>query len=185
MQVTSLCTCQNCRDLLNRCPLHIAVMCGSTTEVISCLIEHDKWAAVTQDIDGKTPLHIVFQNYMENWAGKDDDTWKDIVIQPMIEIISRLCYAAPCTATLEDNDGKSPLEYATHAEVSMEIVRILKRGERNGSLMGERTIGVDRKCSFIEFSVGSSCERNGSLFGESTIGVDRKCGLIEFSDGSN
>jgi len=82
-------------------PLHIALNNNATIEVIMCLLAFNKSAAIIEDMEGKTPLHILFHKYQEDWP-----------LDPLRQVIDKLCEVAPLSLTMIDKHNMKPVDYA-------------------------------------------------------------------------
>jgi len=85
----------------NQHPLHIALNNNATIEVIMCLLAFNKSAAMIEDTEGRTPLHILLYQYPENWPD-----------YPFRQVVDKLCEAAPLSLTMIDECDMKPLDYA-------------------------------------------------------------------------
>lgn len=112
-------------DRMGRCPLHIAAKWGAFPEVIKFLIEEYPDAAGFQDAMGKTPLHLACESYASKYSSRKNGgrPLKDA----MVEVVRRLCRAAPDSVNLEDMDDMTALEYAIDADVDLKVVRSIQK----------------------------------------------------------
>lgn len=110
----------NQTDCMNRCPLHVALMHGSSYDIINFLVGQDPTAVDIPDADGKTSLHLAIENYEHSNFDFEFD-------HSLIYIIEILCTAAPLTVTMEDKNEMNPIELAIEKELDYQVVRKLQK----------------------------------------------------------
>jgi len=90
-----------------RIPLHIAVKCNTSIEIVLFLLQSWPEAVEEQDMMGRLPLHYALSNHASS-----------VIIHHLI---------APCPDTVSeaDEDGRTPLHVAALKAVSPEIISIL------------------------------------------------------------
>jgi len=110
------------RDCLNRTPLHVAAGAGASVGVINYLVHAYPDACTVQDEDGRTPLHFACDSECLLFEG--DDVPKD---PPSFEIVYALLSGSVTSASMEDEDEISPLEYAILSNADVKVVKILQQ----------------------------------------------------------
>jgi len=113
-------------DNMGRYPLHIAAKWGASPRVVKFLIEVFPDAAGFQDAMGKTPLHLTCESYASKYSSRkaEGQPLKDA----MVEVVRRICRAAPDAVNLEDMEDMTALEYAIDAEgVELKVVRSIQK----------------------------------------------------------
>jgi len=122
-------------DCKNRFPLHIAVDNGAPSDIQSYLIERNSFAAKVPDIDGKTPLHLLFRNYNVRRRNEPNRHLESYIF----DNVKLLSDAAPMSVFAQDNGGKTVLECAISEHVEQKIQQKLqsvavRMGRRNSTL---------------------------------------------------
>jgi len=110
----------NQTDCMNRYPLHVALMHGSSVNVIHFLVKQNPEAVALPDTNGKTSLHLAFY-------GQEHSYFDLELEQSLINKVEILCAVAPSTVTMEDENGMNPIELAIEEEVDYEVVRKLQK----------------------------------------------------------
>jgi ankyrin repeat protein len=109
-------------DCLNRTPLHVAVGTGASIEVINYLVSCYPEACNVQDEDGRTPLH--FECDSESVLFEGDQGGRG---PPSLAVVSALLLGSIRAASMEDEDGTSPIEYAILSNASVRVVKVLQQ----------------------------------------------------------
>lgn len=112
-------------DNMGRYPLHIAAKWGASPRVVKFLLQVYPDAAGLQDAMGKTPLHLCCESYASKYSSRkaEGQPLKDA----MVEVVRRLCRAAPDAVNLEDMEDMTALEYAIEADVELKVVRSIQK----------------------------------------------------------
>ena len=110
------------RDCLNRTPLHVAAGVGASAGVIKHLVSSYPEACNVQDEDGRTPLHFACDSECLLFEG--DQGRRD---PPDFEVVRALLSGSMKSASMEDNDDTSPLEYAIISNAELKVVKILQK----------------------------------------------------------
>merc|ERR1719445_2083006 len=95
-------------DCRNQLPLHVAATHGATYGTFRRLLEHDIEAASTQDVQGKTPCHLLVQD-----QGKMRQS-------TTLHIVQRIAQVAPHSILLKDEDGRNVLDLAIVSGASLD-----------------------------------------------------------------
>jgi hypothetical protein len=102
----------------------------SYIRLIDYLLDKDKSAASVKDSLGKTPLHLLCENYSSTAElGKGGDH-----ISPednMIESTRALIKASPEVVNIEDNDGITATEYCIRSRAPYDAVRPIQRASES------------------------------------------------------
>jgi len=123
----------------NRHPLHVALWHGASAETIECLLRFDKSAGKIQDIDGCTPLSLLFQNFPRDWSDES-----------LVDIFVKLCDLYPISLTFPDSSGSTAIDYATIECKNTEMLNMIsiKHEEAKSSLFGlKRVLEGCRHCN--------------------------------------
>lgn len=112
-------------DCKDQFPLHIAVENRASADVQSYLIERYNFAAKVPDINGKTPLHLLFRDYNVRRNSDPKNHMKET-----IENMKLLNNAAPMSVFSQDSSGKTALECAVSEHAEQKIQRKLQRVAR-------------------------------------------------------
>jgi len=112
-------------DCMNRYPLHIALICGVSANVIRHLIKVNGKAVSSIDTEGKTSLHHLFNDYKVRQ--KYNSTHFKETRQSFPEIIHMICQHDSKLILKEDMNDMSVLEYAIQEEVEYPILKLLQR----------------------------------------------------------
>lgn len=112
-------------DKMGRLPLHYAVKWGASYRLIDYLVEKDRSAASAKDENGKTPLHLLCENYSSSVdTNKTDDLSPE---DNMVQALKTLIKAAPDAVNIEDNDGTTVVEYAIASDSPYDAVRRIQK----------------------------------------------------------
>lgn len=114
------------RDCLNRTPLHVASGAGASVGIIKYLVHAYPDACTIQDEDGRTPLHFACDSECLLFEGDQDQ--KD---PPSFEIVYALLSGSVTSASMEDEDEISPLEYAILSNADVKVVKILQQAAQS------------------------------------------------------
>jgi len=117
-------------DKMGRLPLHHAAKWGCSFRLIDYLLDKDKSAASVKDSLGKTPLHLLCENYSSTAEfGKGGEH-----ISPednMIESTRVLIKAAPEIVNIEDNDDITAAEYCIKSGAPYDAVRSIQKASES------------------------------------------------------
>jgi hypothetical protein len=114
------------QDKMGRLPLHYASKYGSSFRLIDYLIDKDKTAASIKDSLGKTPLHLLCENYSPTaklCKGGEKVSPED----NMIESTKALLNASSLEVNIQDNYGKSAIEYCIDSNAPYEAVKCIQK----------------------------------------------------------
>jgi len=115
----------NKEDCMKRYPLHVALICGASADVIRHLIKVNEKAVSSIDVEGKTSLHHLFSDF--NIRRKyNSDHFKE-TIQSFPEIIYTICQHDPKLILKEDMNNESVLEYVIQEEDDYPFLDMLQR----------------------------------------------------------
>eukprot|EP00574_Skeletonema_japonicum_P014609 CAMPEP_0201713752 /NCGR_PEP_ID=MMETSP0593-20130828/481_1 /ASSEMBLY_ACC=CAM_ASM_000672 /TAXON_ID=267983 /ORGANISM="Skeletonema japonicum, Strain CCMP2506" /LENGTH=353 /DNA_ID=CAMNT_0048202933 /DNA_START=60 /DNA_END=1121 /DNA_ORIENTATION=- len=111
-------------DKMGRLPLHYAAQWGGSGRLMHYLVQKDKLAASTKDKLGKTPTHLICQNYNTNYdassaMGLSCD-------EGMMWVLKLLLDASPDSVNIEDNRDMLPLEYAIESGSPYSVIKYLQ-----------------------------------------------------------
>jgi len=128
-------------------PLHLAVTFGAHPEVIAHIAEQYPKAAGCVDCTGKTPLHLLCQNYPNYYSHIDLNKGEAQLPldEAMLLVVRLLTRAFPKLVNVDDEDDVTALEYAIDNDCHITVVRSIQRAcERH-----ERSEGMNRKSSSV------------------------------------
>eukprot|EP00581_Thalassiosira_minuscula_P003118 CAMPEP_0183747106 /NCGR_PEP_ID=MMETSP0737-20130205/67095_1 /TAXON_ID=385413 /ORGANISM="Thalassiosira miniscula, Strain CCMP1093" /LENGTH=289 /DNA_ID=CAMNT_0025982815 /DNA_START=1899 /DNA_END=2768 /DNA_ORIENTATION=- len=112
-------------DKMGRLPLHHAAKWGASFRLISYLIDKDPSAASVKDVNGKTPLHLLCENYSSSAdLSKTGDLSSE---KNMVEALKALLKVAPDAVNIEDKDGTTVIEYAIASDAPFNAVRRIQK----------------------------------------------------------
>eukprot|EP00985_Skeletonema_marinoi_P024296 scaffold16790_cov204-Skeletonema_marinoi.AAC.16 len=111
-------------DKMGRLPLHYAAQWGGSGRLMHYLVQKDTLAASTKDNLGKTPTHLICENYnatydAANAMGLSCD-------EGMMWVLKLLLDAAPDSVNIEDNRDMLPLEYAIESGSPYSVIKFLQ-----------------------------------------------------------
>lgn len=111
-------------DCMKRYPLHIAAKYGISVRSMKVLLTANPKAAGALDLNGQTPLHLVFHEY--NWKTQSQVEFGREFSRATLGICELLCRAAPKSVLIEV-DGVSVIESALVEDADLRVVRVLQR----------------------------------------------------------
>jgi hypothetical protein len=115
------------RDRNGRFPIHVVCSSGAKHDVIKFFIQSSsKLAISSQDIEGKTPLHLLCEHYL--WKSRSviqpmDKSWKE----NLSNIVYQLCEKDRSIINIEDHYGLTAIEIAIEHDFPYEVIRFLQR----------------------------------------------------------
>ena len=122
------------KDCLDRTPLHVAAGSGCPASLLNTIARAHPAACDAIDEEGKTPLHFVcdsscvlFDEDLDN-----DENGGTPRQPPNHDAVSALLSHSFHAATLEDDEGMSPLEHVIMSNASMETVKLLQSATKAG-----------------------------------------------------
>lgn len=136
------------QDEMGRLPLHVAAKWGASYRLIVYLVEKDPRAASVKDKLGKTPLHLLCENYTQSTDLGIQDVSTEV---NMIEAARALIRAAPDSVNIEDNDEMTAIEYAIQSDAPLKVVRLIQKAserdwkDRKSSMPGESHVSIEEK----------------------------------------
>lgn len=119
------------RDDLDRTPLHIAADSEVSPMLLKFLARAYPAACDAQDEDGRTPLHYVCDTSASSDVLFAHNAPPQHQEAPKHEAVAALLSESLNAATIEDDDGMSPLEHAIMCEASLKTVKLLQVSARN------------------------------------------------------
>merc|ERR1712151_1169303 len=111
-------------DCMLRYPLHTALMCNASAEVISYLMKVNEKAVTAVDREGKTSLHMLFIDY--RIKSKCYKLHREESKMYFPEIVHTLCHHEPEMVLKEDLNDMNVLEYVIQEEVDCRTLRLLQ-----------------------------------------------------------
>ena len=145
--------CLNEIDIDCRLPLHIATRWGASARVVRFLIKARPEGAFTQDYFGKTPLHLTCKDYHSRFIPSYESEYPLTFKESMYRIVWALDQVAPDIVNIEDEDGRTALDYAITTQADKRVLLLLhratmnsrntksnhgRRGQQQGHTMGSR-----------------------------------------------
>jgi Ankyrin repeat len=106
-------------DASGRTPLHVAVACGCSLEVIEVLLRDESEAVWTLDYSNRYPLHWACTKPNGSRSTKDD-------IENMVLVINRLMEAYAMAVISKDQQGLTPMDLAVEAKADERILKALQ-----------------------------------------------------------
>ena len=110
------------KDDKDRFALHIACEHGCCPKVINYLLQKNPDAAKKPDEKYQTPVHLACKSYVT----KCDKDWNTANMN-LVKVVEELINVAPLSASREDSQGKTVLEYAIESNLSLFVIRFLER----------------------------------------------------------
>lgn len=117
-------------DSNDRTALHHAAAAWNEPAVIKFLLRRNGDAASSPDANGCTPLHLcvhpeditdggrLFSSVRSQMHSKEP---------PLVRIVHYLCCVSPASATLDDDEDCTPIEYAIESELPLLVVQVLRK----------------------------------------------------------
>jgi len=116
----------------NHAPLHVACRCGANPDVINFLCQLNRTLASVQDYHGRTPLHLLCQEYAIHY--NEEQRLRISLSKALIAAVKLIIAAAPHTVNLEDKDGKSALHYAVDdQEMDIRVLHCIQKASARDS----------------------------------------------------
>ncbi len=119
------------RDRAGRTPLHVAAAAGRDADadprVVRLLGSADPTTCAMLDGRGRTPLHLACD--ASSWRDDDGGGGAPGKMRgpPTCDVVRALLSESVAQASIEDDDGMSPLEYAILSDASLEVVHLLQK----------------------------------------------------------
>ena len=111
-------------NCMQRYPLHIALMCGASADLIKYLIKVNEDAVTAVDKEGKTTLHLLFTDYRMR-RKINSRFWKELKAEfPLIIYV--LCRQHPELVLKEDFKGMNVIELVIQEEVDQKMMKLLQ-----------------------------------------------------------
>ena len=143
------------KDCLGRTPLHVAAGSGCSAALLHMIARAHPAACDAQDEEGKTPLHFVcdsscvlFEDDLDNDKNNNGGTPRQ---PPKHDAVSTLLCHSSIAATLEDDEGMSPLEHAIMSHASLTTVKLLLRSVMGSGVSGSTSPRPAKKIRRISF----------------------------------
>ena len=117
-------------DSNDRTALHHAAAAWNEPAVVKFLLRRNGDAASHQDADGRTPLHLCVHPEDITDNGRLFSSARaqmDSKEPPLVRIIHYLCCVSPASATLDDDEDCTPIEYAIDSELPLLAVQVLRK----------------------------------------------------------
>jgi Ankyrin repeat len=106
-------------DASGRTPLHIAVACGCSLDVVEVLLRDDSEAVWTLDYSNRYPLHWACTKPNGSRSTKED-------VENMVLVINRLMEAYAMAVISKDQQGHTPMDLAVEAKADPRILKALQ-----------------------------------------------------------
>ena len=130
------------QDVLGRTPLHVAAGTGASSSVIKVLVDCYPPACMVQDTDGRTALHMAADSSTELF---EESTFEKSA--PSHRTIGILLQGSLESATLEDEDGMSAIEYALFSNAELNTVRLIQKAAQKVLVRQQREAEEERRRS--------------------------------------
>lgn len=140
-------------DDIGRTPLHVAVAAGCTVEVAQVLLDGEShlMPAVLKDSLHRTPLHWACQPAQKHKSKRK----RDMALWHQRQVIQVLLEEFPEAASIQDEEKKTPLEYAEEAKLVSSLVADLRR-EHDKLAPKKQETKVHEKDEYLPPAVPSS-----------------------------
>ena len=127
-------------DADDRVALHHAAAAWNEPSVVKFLLRRNGDAASIQDANGCTPLHLCVHPDDVTAGGRLLSSAR-LQMQskdpPLVRIIHYLCCVSPATATLDDDEDCTPIEYAIDSELPLLAVQVLRKASETAHKRSE------------------------------------------------
>ena len=117
-------------DSNDRTALHHAAAAWNEPAVIKFLLRRNGDAASHQDTNGCTPLHLCVHPEDISDGGRlfsSARSQMNTKEPPLVRIIHYLCCVSPASATMDDDEDCTPIEYAIESELPLLAVQVLRK----------------------------------------------------------
>jgi len=117
-------------DSHDRTALHHAAAAWNEPPVVKFLLRRNGDAASHADADGRTPLHLCVHPEDATDGGRllsSALSQMNTKEPPLVRIIHYLCCVSPASATVDDDEDCTPIEYAIDAELPLLAVQVLRK----------------------------------------------------------
>lgn len=111
-------------DSVGRYPLHIASSVGISSEIVLTVAEAYPQACLTQDLDGRAPLHFACDSSRELY--EEDMSHSSDAYHLNFNTILCLVSIAPTAVHLEDCDEMNAIELAILSTASKKVISLLQ-----------------------------------------------------------
>ena len=106
-------------DCMNRYPIHVALLYGTTPNVLNFLLSLNRKALISIDKEGKTPMHLAVDGYELLNA---DLSSRFSSFENFSEVVDILHSIDPSFVTRKDFNEKNAVKYALHKKVDKLVV---------------------------------------------------------------
>ena len=156
-------------DADDRAALHHAAAAWNEPAVIKFLLRRNGDAASYQDANGCTPLHLCVHPDDVTAGGRQLSSARSQMQSkepPLVRIIHYLCCVSPATATLDDDEDCTPIEYAIDSELPLLAVQVLRKASETAHKRSEEE--KKRRATMSVLSTSTSGKRQGLLAASSS-----------------
>ena len=156
-------------DADDRAALHHAAAAWNEPAVIKFLLRRNGDAASYQDANGCTPLHLCVHPDDVTHGGRQLSSARSQMQSkepPLVRIIHYLCCVSPATATLDDDEDCTPIEYAIDSELPLLAVQVLRKASETAHKRSEEE--KKRRATMSVLSTSTSSRRQGLLAASSS-----------------
>ena len=156
-------------DADDRAALHHAAAAWNEPAVIKFLLRRNGDAAACQDATGCTPLHLCVHPDDVTHGGRQLSSARSQMQSkepPLVRIIHYLCCVSPATATLDDDEDCTPIEYAIDSELPLLAVQVLRKASETAHKRSEEE--KKRRATMSVLSTSTSSRRQGLLAASSS-----------------
>jgi len=156
-------------DADDRAALHHAAAAWNDPAVIKFLLRRNGDAASYQDANGCTPLHLCVHPDDVTHGGRQLSSARSQMQSkepPLVRIIHYLCCVSPATATLDDDEDCTPIEYAIDSELPLLAVQVLRKASETAHKRSEEE--KKRRATMSILSASPSSKRQVLLAASSS-----------------
>ena len=137
--------------------IYIAAGSKASAGLLKLLGRAHPTACDVQDVEGKTPLHILCDSSSVLF---EEDLIDDRQPPPTLDVVAALLSCSLYPVTLEDDEDMSPLEHAIMSNASIKTVKLLQVATKKGMQLKKKLLKNEGKSSFVTTTTAttsSSC----------------------------
>lgn len=117
---------------------------GASNEAIKVLATAFPDACMIQDVDGRSPLHLLCNSSCKLFEDDNKSKSKKSKSKPSHESVVELLIASPESVMLEDNEGISAIEYALCSLCDLKTIKLLQISTQRIQMRRQKEIEIDK-----------------------------------------